>query len=39
MRSFLANYAYINLYDQLPRVKGIGTIQSSGRASTPCGSG
>src|SRR5215467_7549490 len=27
---FLANYAYINLYDQLTRVKGIGTIQIFG---------
>jgi HAE1 family hydrophobic/amphiphilic exporter-1 len=27
---FLANYAYINLYDQLLRVKGIGTIQIFG---------
>ena len=30
MRSFLANYAYINLYDQLLRVRGIGTIQIFG---------
>ena len=27
---FLANYAYINLYDQLLRVRGIGTIQIFG---------
>src|SRR5579871_5474467 len=27
---FLANYAYINLYDQLLRVQGIGTIQIFG---------
>ena len=27
---FLANYAYINLYDQLLRVKGIGSIQIFG---------
>src|SRR5262249_51552272 len=27
---FLANYAYINLVDQLTRVKGIGTVQVSG---------
>jgi HAE1 family hydrophobic/amphiphilic exporter-1 len=28
---FLANYAYINLYDQLLRVRGIGTIQIFGQ--------
>jgi hydrophobic/amphiphilic exporter-1 (mainly G- bacteria), HAE1 family len=27
---FLANYAYINLYDQLTRVKGIGSVQVFG---------
>src|SRR5437016_10699942 len=27
---FLANYAYINLYDQLTRVKGVGTVQVFG---------
>ena len=27
---FLANYAYINLYDQLSRVPGIGSVQVSG---------
>ena len=30
MRSFLANYAYINLNDQLTRVKGVGTVQVFG---------
>jgi hypothetical protein len=28
---FLANYAYINLYDQLSRVPGIGSVQVFGR--------
>src|SRR5277367_866886 len=28
--SFLANYAYINLVDQLSRVKGVGTVQVFG---------
>ena len=27
---FLANYAYINLYDQLTRVKGVGSVQVFG---------
>src|SRR5262249_57885702 len=27
---FLANYAYINLYDQLSRVQGIGSVQVFG---------
>src|SRR5258706_6869955 len=27
---FLANYAYINLYDQLTRVRGVGTVQVFG---------
>ena len=30
MRRFLANYAYINLNDQLTRVKGVGTVQVFG---------
>jgi hypothetical protein len=36
---FLANYAYINLYDQLSRVQGIGSVQVFGAALTPCASG
>ena len=36
---FLANYAYINLNDQMTRVPGIGSVQVFGAGSTPCGSG
>jgi len=36
---FLANYAYINLVDQLTRVPGISNVQISAQVSTPCGSG
>ena len=36
---FLANYSYININDQMTRVKGIASVQSSAPGSTPCVSG
>jgi hydrophobic/amphiphilic exporter-1 (mainly G- bacteria), HAE1 family len=36
---FLANYAYINLNDQLTRVKASARCRFSAPASTPCGCG
>ena len=37
---FLANYAYINLLDQLTRLPGVGSGErSSARGSTPCACG
>jgi len=36
---FLANYAYINVNDQMTRVRGSPASPCSAPASTPCASG